>query len=518
MVAFKRLNRQFGQGDVYWVKSNPGLRKKKLVGVVRCNWETATYGKIWYDEDVHDLISVETEFPDIAFNDTLMSEYTKNDNDKVNMPSFPSPEPTIVDTTYPNPMDTAYSISGRYPVFIFSTVYTAYSLNEYRVYRNCICFLRIYTGPSEGRSTNIGGEFTNLEILKCWSLEASRQLFNTRILAHKLKIEQQTEETYHVIFDESMEAIRFTNTSVDETRINDSSRYPHNEFRQEDDPSRRYQANFDFIYYIIPHGRSLTELTQDTHVPEVITSNEQNTPHTQDVKGSRDLVNTEGTQEQNVQNEQINHQPTKEISRYNTVNSVPITETLVPKVDQSQNNHHASTSSYPIAEDRWSRGQYIELVNIIGDSGEGMLTRSMAAKLTAASASEGLFADFLSKMEPKKVYEALKHLGWIDAMQKKLNQFYKNKFWILVPLPYEKIAIGSKWVFRNKKDEHEIVTKSKARLVTQCYSKEEGTDYDETFAPVAMMKAITIFLAFATYTNFIVFQMDVKSAFQNIKL
>ncbi|GJY91602.1 retrovirus-related pol polyprotein from transposon TNT 1-94 [Tanacetum coccineum] len=67
--------------------------------------------------------------------------------------------------------------------------------------------------------------------------------------------------------------------------------------------------------------------------------------------------------------------------------------------------------------DRWSRDQHIELVNIIGDPGEGMLTRSMTAKLTAASTSESLFSDFLSKIEPKKVSEALKHPRWVDAMR-----------------------------------------------------------------------------------------------------
>ncbi|GJZ16376.1 retrovirus-related pol polyprotein from transposon TNT 1-94 [Tanacetum coccineum] len=147
-----------------------------------------------------------------------------------------------------------------------------------------------------------------------------------------------------------------------------------------------------------------------------------------------------------------------------------------------------------------------------------MLIKIMAAKLTAASASEGLFFDFLSEIEPKKVSEALKHLGWVDAMQEELNQFCKNEVWTLVSLPYEKITIGSKWVFRNKKDEHGIVTKNKARLVTQGYSQEKGIDYDETFAPMARMEAITIFLAFVTYMTFIIFQMDVKSAFLNGKL
>ncbi|GJU10635.1 retrovirus-related pol polyprotein from transposon TNT 1-94 [Tanacetum coccineum] len=99
-----------------------------------------------------------------------------------------------------------------------------------------------------------------------------------------------------------------------------------------------------------------------------------------------------------------------------------------------------------------------------------------------------------------------------------LNQFYRNKVWTLVPLPNGKIAIGSKWVYINKKDKHDTTTKNKARLVAQGYSQEEGIDYNETFSPVARMKAIMIFLAFATYMNFKVYQMDVKSAFLNGKL
>ncbi|GKA94114.1 retrovirus-related pol polyprotein from transposon TNT 1-94 [Tanacetum coccineum] len=126
------------------------------------------------------------------------------------------------------------------------------------------------------------------------------RVFNTR--------RQQIKETYHVTLYESMEAIRFTNTSVDEIRINDSSRYPPDEYLHEDDPSRQYQANSDISYYITPHNRSLTELTKTTHVPEVITPNEQNTPLTEDTEGPPDLINTEGTHEQTVQNEQNNNQ------------------------------------------------------------------------------------------------------------------------------------------------------------------------------------------------------------------
>ncbi|GKC82978.1 putative ribonuclease H-like domain-containing protein [Tanacetum coccineum] len=97
-----------------------------------------------------------------------------------------------------------------------------------------------------------------------------------------------------------------------------------------------------------------------------------------------------------------------------------------------------------------------------------------------------LFACFLSQEEPKKT---------------------------LVDLPYGKRAIETKWVYRNKKDERGIVIKNKARLVAQGYTQEEGIDYDEVFAPVARIEAIRLFLAYASFKDFVVYQIDVKSAF-----
>ncbi|GJY41746.1 putative ribonuclease H-like domain-containing protein [Tanacetum coccineum] len=74
-------------------------------------------------------------------------------------------------------------------------------------------------------------------------------------------------------------------------------------------------------------------------------------------------------------------------------------------------------------------------------------------------------------------------------------------------------AIGTKWVYKNKKDERGIVIRNKARLIAQGHTQEEGINYDEVFAPVARIKAIRIFLAYASYMGFMVYQMDVKSAF-----
>ncbi|KAI3715249.1 hypothetical protein L6452_22222 [Arctium lappa] len=105
-----------------------------------------------------------------------------------------------------------------------------------------------------------------------------------------------------------------------------------------------------------------------------------------------------------------------------------------------------------------------------------------------------------------------------ESMQEELNQFDALKVWRLVPRPKGKSIIGTKWIFKNKKDKDGIVVRNKARLVAKGYRQEEGIDYDETFAPVARLEAIRMFLAFAAYRNFTVYQMDVKTAFLNGKL
>ncbi|GJV18125.1 putative ribonuclease H-like domain-containing protein [Tanacetum coccineum] len=76
-------------------------------------------------------------------------------------------------------------------------------------------------------------------------------------------------------------------------------------------------------------------------------------------------------------------------------------------------------------------------------------------------------------------------------MQDELLQFRLQKVWRLVNLPKGKHAIGTKWVYRNKKDERGIVVRNKARLVGQGYTQEEGINYDEVFAPVARIEAIS---------------------------
>nr|GEV35688.1 ribonuclease H-like domain, reverse transcriptase, RNA-dependent DNA polymerase [Tanacetum cinerariifolium] len=124
-----------------------------------------------------------------------------------------------------------------------------------------------------------------------------------------------------------------------------------------------------------------------------------------------------------------------------------------------------------------------------------------------------LFACFLSQEEPKKVLHALKNPSWIEVMQEELLQFKLQEVWTLMDLPYGKRAIGTKWVFQNKKEKRGIVIRNKARLVAQGHTYKEGIDYDEVFAPVAIIKAIRLFLAYASFKDFVVYQMDAKSAF-----
>ncbi|GJV79979.1 putative ribonuclease H-like domain-containing protein [Tanacetum coccineum] len=95
-----------------------------------------------------------------------------------------------------------------------------------------------------------------------------------------------------------------------------------------------------------------------------------------------------------------------------------------------------------------------------------------------------------STVEPTKIAQALNDESWVEAIQEELLQFKIQKVWTLVDLPYGKKAIGTKWVYRNKKDERGIVVRNKARLVAQGYKQEEGIDYDEVFAPVARIEAI----------------------------
>ncbi|GJY65859.1 putative ribonuclease H-like domain-containing protein [Tanacetum coccineum] len=158
-------------------------------------------------------------------------------------------------------------------------------------------------------------------------------------------------------------------------------------------------------------------------------------------------------------------------------------------VEADMNNLDAFMTVYPIPTTRIQKDHPVE--QIIKDLNLVPQTRRMSKNLEEHG------------FDPR----------WIEAMQEELLQFKLQEVWTLVNLPNGKRAIGTKWVLRNKKDEKGIVIKNKARLVAQGYTQEEGIDYDEVFAPVARIEVIRIFLVYASFKDFVVYQMDVKSAF-----
>ncbi|GJX40605.1 putative ribonuclease H-like domain-containing protein [Tanacetum coccineum] len=217
--------------------------------------------------------------------------------------------------------------------------------------------------------------------------------------------------------------------------------------------------------------------------------------------------------------EGIHHHPTTGIfseSSYDADFGGSITN-LAPHIDVDPAPTRRVHTVHPISQ-------------IIGDISSPVLTRgSLKKSKFGESALAGyvhdqqrnnhtdylhcLFACFLSQLEPSSVAQALNDPDWVEAMQEEMQQFVHQEVWKLVPLPEGKTAIGTKWILKNKRDARGIVVRNKARLVAQGHRQEEGIDYDEVFAPVARIEAIRLFLAFASYMGFMVYQMDVKSAF-----
>ncbi|GJT13121.1 retrovirus-related pol polyprotein from transposon TNT 1-94 [Tanacetum coccineum] len=100
--------------------------------------------------------------------------------------------------------------------------------------------------------------------------------------------------------------------------------------------------------------------------------------------------------------------------------------------------------------------------------------------------------------------------AWIESMQEELHQFDRLDVWELVDRPLCKNVINLKWLWKNKRDEENIVIRNKSRLVAKGYAQKEGIDFEESFAPVARLEAVQLFITYAAHKSFTVYQMDVK--------
>nr|GEV16711.1 retrovirus-related Pol polyprotein from transposon TNT 1-94 [Tanacetum cinerariifolium] len=126
-----------------------------------------------------------------------------------------------------------------------------------------------------------------------------------------------------------------------------------------------------------------------------------------------------------------------------------------------------------------------------------------------------MYALTVSTAEPKNIKELMADSAWIEAMQEELHQFDRLQVWELVNKPFRKSIIRLKWLWKNKKHEDQTVIRNKARLVAKGYAQEEGFGFEESFALVARLEAIRIFIAYAAHKSFLIYQMDVKTEFLN---
>ncbi|KAJ9566266.1 hypothetical protein OSB04_002232 [Centaurea solstitialis] len=160
-------------------------------------------------------------------------------------------------------------------------------------------------------------------------------------------------------------------------------------------------------------------------------------------------------------------------------------------------NTEASTSGQEYSEHqppalRWTKSHPID--QVLGNPNSSVKTRRQYGNIC-------LYVNFISKIKPKKIEDAMRDPAWVSAMQEELSE------------PRKRTIIGSKWTFRNKFDKIGTVVRNKAKLVAQGYRQEDGIEYDENFALVARLEAIRLFLTYAAHKNLKVFQMYIKNAF-----
>ncbi|GJS72569.1 retrovirus-related pol polyprotein from transposon TNT 1-94 [Tanacetum coccineum] len=189
-------------------------------------------------------------------------------------------------------------------------------------------------------------------------------------------------------------------------------------------------------------------------------------------------------------------------------------------------NHVHSINQPSKHINKWTKDHLID--NVIGDPSRSVSTRQQLQD----EALFYYFDAFLSFIEPKSYKDALTKSCWIEAMQEELNEFECLEVWELVPRPDCVMVITLKWIYKVKLDEMGGVLKNKAHLVARgsvwmhpssaafsfpaaagCYK--EDIDFEESFALVARLEAISIFIAFTAHMNTVVYQMDVKTAFLN---
>nr|GFA19445.1 retrovirus-related Pol polyprotein from transposon TNT 1-94 [Tanacetum cinerariifolium] len=170
---------------------------------------------------------------------------------------------------------------------------------------------------------------------------------------------------------------------------------------------------------------------------------------------------------------------------------------------------HQEDSANFEGNSHWTK--YHPLGQVISDPSKPLMTHQRLH----TDSKVCMYALTVSTIEPKNIKESLADHSWIESMQDELNQFERLQVWELISRPEGKNIIVLKWLWKNKCDAENIVVQNKTRLMAKGYRQEEGIDFEESFAHVARLEAIWIFIAYAAHKNITIFQMDVKTAFLN---
>nr|GFA06394.1 hypothetical protein [Tanacetum cinerariifolium] len=165
-------------------------------------------------------------------------------------------------------------------------------------------------------------------------------------------------------------------------------------------------------------------------------------------------------------------------------------ETSSRHVDSS--NMHTFYQRYP-SKHRWTKDHPLE--QVIGNPSQFVRTR----RRLESDGEMCMFVLTVSRTEPKNIKEAMADSAWIESMQEELHQFDRLEVWELVDRPLCKNVINMKWIWKNKRDKENTVIRNKSRLVAKGYAQKEVVDFEESFAPIARLEAVRLFIAYVAH-------------------
>nr|GEW92691.1 hypothetical protein [Tanacetum cinerariifolium] len=403
------------------------------------NWETSTYGKVRYFDDIDYFKDFKNEFPAIVYNDALTTDH------KI------SSEPPV------SPLDNneiEFRISldksdDKDYICIYdksSFSYKLISVNDLKI------------------DSRNGNDKVNIELpLNDASIKPSDGIINDNV------------DTNSHEFDESFEMNH---------DIHLNKTYPS-------------QQELDFLFrpmfeeYFIARNQSVPKFSALSN-----NSQQQDIQPTLNVQPTLEPI----TPSTNVNAKENNTGQAKDarFEPYEFINPLctPIQEVVESssrKIDTSNMHTFYQRDYYDY---HWTEDHMLEQVRR-NPSKHVQTRRKLSTDLEMC-----MFALAVIIAEPKNIKEAVAYHAWIEAMQEVLHQFNKLKVWELVDKPFGKTIIKLKWLWKNKKDEYNTVICNNARLVAKGHAQEEGINFEESFTPVARLEAVWIFVAYATHKSF----------------